>query len=25
VNIHAIKRCTGHQDLRVLEHYVRDE
>lgn len=24
-NIHAIKRCTGHQDLRVLEHYVRDE
>lgn len=25
VNIHALKRCTGHQDLRVLEHYVRDE
>lgn len=24
-NIHAIKRCTGHTDLRVLEKYVRDE
>ncbi len=25
INIHAIKRCTGHSDLRVLEHYIRDE
>ena len=24
-NIHAIKRCTGHTDLRSLDHYVRDE
>lgn len=24
-NVHAIKRCTGHSDLRVLERYVRDE
>ena len=24
-NIHAVKRCTGHSDLRHLEGYVRDE
>jgi hypothetical protein len=24
-NIHAIKRCSGHTDLRVFDHYVRDE
>ena len=24
-NIHTIKRCTGHTDLRVLEKYVKDE
>lgn len=24
-NIHAVKRCTGHTDLRSLDHYVRDE
>ena len=23
-NIHAIKKCSGHSDLRVLESYVRD-
>ena len=24
-NIHAIKRCSGHTDLRVFDNYVRDE
>lgn len=24
-NIHAIKRCTGHTDLRCLEKYIRDD
>lgn len=24
-NIHDVKRCSGHSDLRCLEHYVRDE
>ena len=24
-NIHAIKRCSGHSDLRVFERYIRDE
>lgn len=24
-NIHEIKRCSGHTDLRVLERYIRDE
>ena len=24
-NIHAVKRCTGHTDLRSLDHYVREE
>lgn len=24
-NIHAIKRCTGHGDLRCLEKYIRDD
>lgn len=24
-NIHSVKRCSGHTDLRVFDHYVRDE
>lgn len=24
-NIHSVKRCSGHSDLRVLERYIRDE
>lgn len=24
-NIHNLKRCSGHTDLRVFDHYVRDE
>jgi len=24
-NIHAIKRCSGHTDLRIFDNYVRDE
>lgn len=24
-NIHALKRCSGHTDLRVFDNYVRDE
>lgn len=24
-NIHSVKRCSGHSDLRVFDHYVRDE
>ena len=24
-NVHCIKRCTGHTDLRVFDNYVRDE
>lgn len=24
-NIHAVKRCTGHSDLRHIERYIRDE
>ena len=24
-NIHAIKRCSGHSDLRIFDNYVRDE
>lgn len=24
-NIHAIKRCSGHSDLRVFDRYIRDE
>lgn len=24
-NVHAIKRCSGHSDLRSFEQYVRDE
>lgn len=24
-NIHAIKRCSGHSDLRIFDRYIRDE
>lgn len=24
-NVHAIKRCSGHTDLRIFDNYVRDE
>lgn len=24
-NIHNLKQCSGHTDLRVFDHYVRDE
>ena len=24
-NIHALKRCSGHTDLRVFDNYIRDE
>lgn len=24
-NVHNLKRCSGHTDLRVFDHYVRDE
>jgi hypothetical protein len=24
-NVHSIKKCSGHTDLRVFDHYVRDE
>ena len=24
-NVHTIKRCSGHSDLRSFEQYVRDE
>lgn len=24
-NIHSVKRCSGHTDLRIFDHYVRDE
>lgn len=25
LNIHSLKQCSGHSDLRVFDHYVRDE
>ena len=25
LNIHTLKQCSGHSDLRVFDHYVRDE
>ena len=25
VNVHALKRCTGHSDLRVFDSYIRDD
>lgn len=25
VNVHALKRCTGHTDLRVFDSYIRDD
>lgn len=24
-NLHSIRKCTGHQDLRILDKYIRDE
>ena len=24
-NIHSIKKCSGHTDLRVFDNYIRDE
>lgn len=24
-NIHSIKRCSGHSDLRIFDRYIRDE
>lgn len=24
-NLHSIRKCTGHQDLRILDRYIRDE
>ena len=24
-NMHSVRKCTGHQDLRILDRYVRDE
>ena len=24
-NMHSIRKCTGHQDLRILDRYIRDE
>lgn len=24
-NVHALKRCSGHCDLRVFDNYVRDD
>lgn len=24
-NIHGIKRCSGHTDLRVFDNYIRDD
>ena len=25
LNIHSLKQCSGHTDLRIFDHYVRDE